>query len=69
MQAAVRGGDCSRNIRRVFRHLAGGGPDGRTPTPDSPPQLWLKVMGEVAQPLWGAIMAVPEGALRECPAA
>eukprot|EP00969_Alexandrium_andersonii_P251597 11119034-Alexandrium_andersonii.AAC.1 len=26
-------------------------------------------MGEVAQPLWDAIMAVPEGALRGCPAA
>eukprot|EP00969_Alexandrium_andersonii_P123781 5470429-Alexandrium_andersonii.AAC.1 len=69
MQSAVRGGDCARNIRRICRHFSGAGVATRQGLPAAPPPLWLRLLGEVAVPLWEVIHTGVEGELVRCPAA
>eukprot|EP00969_Alexandrium_andersonii_P107188 4727736-Alexandrium_andersonii.AAC.1 len=64
-QTAVRGGDCSRNISTIFRHL-GQQPDQRwRPLPDAPPEIWCAVFEEAAADLWDLVRASDVAALRE----
>eukprot|EP00969_Alexandrium_andersonii_P009281 406380-Alexandrium_andersonii.AAC.1 len=61
MQSAVRGGDCSRNIRRAFRHLGSAPRAGtRWRMGAEPPLLWTQVVGEAAAGLWALIRELDE---------
>eukprot|EP00969_Alexandrium_andersonii_P264344 11683095-Alexandrium_andersonii.AAC.1 len=69
MQSAVRGGDCSRNIRRAFRHL-GSAPRGATRwrMEAEPPRLWTQVLGDAATVLLELIRELDEAGISCCPA-
>ena len=64
-QTAKRGGDCGRNIRQVYRHLEGVGPD--PPAPDL--QLWRAVLGPAADTATELADAAHDEAIAHCPAA
>ena len=51
-QAAKKGGDCGRNIKRVYQHLESGWAE--KDEPDAP-QLWGQVVGEAAEAIDGII--------------
>eukprot|EP00969_Alexandrium_andersonii_P241761 10676458-Alexandrium_andersonii.AAC.1 len=70
MQSAIRGGDCSRNIRQAFRHLSGAhGQAPRWDMPTEPAQLWRQFLGSAASPLWAMVRELGEGEISSCPAA